>query len=69
MSWLDWLFVAVALVFAYQAGTELFIVWYSGVEPELPVHVWVLLGCRVALGVLAAACVVVLAILEHRHLN
>jgi hypothetical protein len=33
--WLDLLFAAALAVFAWRAGAEWFIAWYSGVDPDL----------------------------------
>ncbi len=61
MTWLEWLFVGLALVLAWQSGTELLIAWYSGVETELLPHHHVLAWVRIGALLLAALAVVVTA--------
>ena len=43
--------------FVWRDSVELFIAWYSGVEPPLPARLWI--GIRGAIGVAAAAIAIV----------
>lgn len=56
--WLDWLLAAALVVVAWRAGAELFIAWYSGVDPELTAAQKAWLAARVAACLLAAVALV-----------